>query len=271
MYTFIYSSFFTSSFSMKTSPKSGPAMGGTLYTITGSNLGVYPGNNNVSVQFAGKPCPLNSNTWNRLVCVVPSFATTKDQKVPVTFSRGGEVPHIIGMYNYSIPHLHELMPIKSPTKGGVEVFVIGVNLNIGNINRTTLAVEFNTSRYPLTDVRLVSKFDCCIYNMQYHYDEDLTCFFSLTNRVVNATHISCETGDISNTILGSGSGTIIISIDGTDYSNDDVKLSYVMPIFRGLFDMIDTDQEEHLLQGLVQRYVFTILLCTDYYNFNFAI
>ena len=148
---------------MKTSPKSGPALGGTLYTITGSNLGVYPGNNNVSVKFAGKPCPLNSSTWNRLVCLVPSFATTEDLEVHVTLSRGGEEPFIIGMYRYSIPYLHKLMPIKSPSKGGVEVFVIGVNLNIGNIYRTTLAVDFNASRYPLTDVRLVSKFDSCIY------------------------------------------------------------------------------------------------------------
>ena len=76
----------------------------------------------------------------------------------------------------------------------------------------------------------------------------------MTNRVVNATHISCKTSDISNIVSGdSGNGTIILSIDGSDYvySNDDVQLSYVMPIFGGLFRRIGIDQQEHLLQGLV--------------------
>ena len=54
---------------------------------------------------------------------------------------------------------------------------------------------------------------------------------------------------MSSSVSSGQSGTIIVNIDGNVYSNDDVQLEYVLPVFSGLFDSVDLDQEETLLQG----------------------
>ena len=68
-------------------------------------------------------------------------------------------------------------------------------------------------------------------------------------RVINSTHISCRTVDVSSFVSSGQSGTIIVNIDGNVYSNGNVQLEYIQPEFSGLFDSVDVGQEETLLQG----------------------
>ena len=136
-------------FPFQTSPTAGPVEGGTLYTIRGSNVGAYP-RENVTILIDGKECPINSSTDGSLTCVVPP--TTSEGEVGVTLSGSGEVPHTVGRYRYATPMVTMVMPLKSPIGGGSTISVIGVNLDIGNVKRTSVAVQFSLSTLPLSDV-----------------------------------------------------------------------------------------------------------------------
>ena len=140
----------------QTSPTAGPVEGGTLYTIRGSNVGAYP-KENVTILIGGRQCPINSSTDGSLTCVVPP--STSEGEVGVTLSRNDEVPHNAGRYRYATPMLTKVMPLKSPIGGGTTISVIGVDLDIGNVDRTSVAVVFSSSRkrqtsstLPLSDV-----------------------------------------------------------------------------------------------------------------------
>ena len=127
----------------QTSPTAGPVEGGTLYTIRGSNVGAYP-RENATILIGGKECPINSSTDGSLTCVVPP--STSEGEVNVTLSRSGEDPHNAGRYRYAIPVVTMVMPLKSPIGGGTTISVIGLDLDIGNVERTSVAVVFSTSR-----------------------------------------------------------------------------------------------------------------------------
>ena len=140
----------------QTSPTAGPVEGGTLFTIRGSNLGAYP-RENVTILIGGRECPINSSTDSSLTCVVPP--STSEGEVGVTLSRSGEVSHNAGRYRYATPMVTMVMPLKGPMGGGTTISVIGVNLDIGNVERTSVAVVFSSSRkrqtsstLPLSDV-----------------------------------------------------------------------------------------------------------------------
>ena len=78
--------------------------------------------------------------------------TTSEGEVGVTLSGSGEVPHTVGRYRYATPMVTMVMPLKSPIGGGSTISVIGVNLDIGNVKRTSVAVQFSLSTLPLSDV-----------------------------------------------------------------------------------------------------------------------
>ena len=129
--------------SPQTSPSAGPVEGGTLYTIRGSNLGAYP-IENVTILFGERVCRIDSSGSGTLVCAVPS--TTSEGEVDVTLSRKGVNRHPVGRYRYAVPRVDNVMPSRSPTRGGSTVYVMGVNLDIGNVERTSVAVVFGSSR-----------------------------------------------------------------------------------------------------------------------------
>ena len=135
----------------QTSPMAGPVKGGTLYTIRGSNLGAYP-RENVTILIGGKECPIDSSTDGGLMCVVPP--ATSEGEAGVTLSRSGESPHNAGRYRYATPMVTMVMPLKSPIGGGSTISVIGVNLDIGNVERTSVAVVFSSSRKRQTSLTL---------------------------------------------------------------------------------------------------------------------
>ena len=144
MYTLGYSNSVASyPHPFQTSPTAGPVEGGTLYTIRGSNLNTYP-KENVTILIGERECPINSSTDGSLTCVVPRGKS--EGEVGVTLSRSGEVLHNAGRYRYASPVVTMVMPLKTPIKGGSTISVIGVNLDIGNVERTSVAVVFSSSR-----------------------------------------------------------------------------------------------------------------------------
>ena len=100
----------------------------------------------MTVLIGGRECPINSSnsTGGVLVCVVP-MAVNKGV-VAVTISRSGESPHNVGMYTYAVPMVTGVFPDRSPTKGGSVVYVIGVNLNIGNVDKIRIYIVFSSTR-----------------------------------------------------------------------------------------------------------------------------
>ena len=78
----------------------------------------------------------------------------------------------------------------------------------------------------------------------------LNSIFSSLPYSVNSTHITCRTVDGSSSSVMSGQrGEVNVNIDGTVFFNGNVQLEYVQPMFGGLFDSEDVNQEETLLQG----------------------
>ena len=66
---------------------------------------------------------------------------------------------------------------------------------------------------------------------------------------MNSTHITCRTVDVSSSVTSGQRGVVTVNIDGSVFSNENVQLEYVQPMFGGLFDNEDVNQEETLLQG----------------------
>ena len=64
-----------------------------------------------------------------------------------------------------------------------------------------------------------------------------------------STHITCRTVDVSSSVTSGQRGVVTVNIDGSVFSNESVQLEYVQPMFGGLFDTEDVNQEETLLQG----------------------
>ena len=64
-----------------------------------------------------------------------------------------------------------------------------------------------------------------------------------------STHITCRTVDVSNSVTSGQRGVVTVNIDGSVFSHGSVQLEYVQPMFGGLFDTEDVNQEETLLQG----------------------
>ena len=89
-------------------------------------------------------CPIDSSGSGSSVCVVPS--TISEGEVDVTLSRKGVDRHTVGRYRYAVPCVDNVMPSRSPTRGGSTVYVMGRNLDIGNVERTSVAVVYSSSR-----------------------------------------------------------------------------------------------------------------------------
>ena len=66
---------------------------------------------------------------------------------------------------------------------------------------------------------------------------------------MNSTHITCRTVDVSSSVTSGQRGVVTVNIDGGVFSNVNVQMEYVQPMFGGLFDTKDVNQEETLLQG----------------------
>ena len=121
------------------SPSSGPFGGGTILTITGTNLGVTVGDI-VSVTVGGVSCMVQSDGYipgTQVVCVTGAY-TSGGMQQNVTFSvlinRSGTIATAQSnlQYTYVRPSISSVFPKSGPMSGGTNVVIGGMFLNVGN-------------------------------------------------------------------------------------------------------------------------------------------
>ena len=119
-------------------PQTGPPQGGTIITITGSNLGV------TFSDFTANSITLTSGS-NSVQCTPISEGYMPGREVrcrtdvvPVgTYTLEINIPSGIGTYNYgsfvvSLPTVMDATPLQGPIAGGTRVTITGTDLDIGN-------------------------------------------------------------------------------------------------------------------------------------------
>ena len=121
------------------SPISGPIGGGTILTITGTNLGVTVGDI-VSVTVGGVPCMVQPDGYipgTQVVCVTGAYNSGGMQQ-NVTFSVLINISDTMAtaqsnlQYTYVRPKISSVFPKSGPLSGGTIVVIGGMFLNVGN-------------------------------------------------------------------------------------------------------------------------------------------
>lgn len=101
------------------SPISGPASGGTVITITGSNFGASP-----SVTVNGNNCPLGVHGHTSLECTAPAGSGSN---VPVFVSFEGQLGGPAFFSYVPAPAVASLVPSSGATSGGIPLTINGSN------------------------------------------------------------------------------------------------------------------------------------------------
>lgn len=123
-------------------PLSGLLEGGTLVTITGSNLGQKPEDILHSVSVAGVPCTVVPNLYevsSRIVCKTRASGGETAGHVSVTVS-GGEFGRSSQIFSYQDPFVMGVSPIRGPKAGGTILNITGRNLQTGRHADLTITI-----------------------------------------------------------------------------------------------------------------------------------
>ncbi|XP_032419353.1 plexin-B1-like isoform X2 [Xiphophorus hellerii] len=115
-------------------PESGPTEGGTVVTISGSNLGQRAEDIQSSVTVAGVPCIVIQSRYevsSRIVCETTSSGQETRGHASVSV-RGGE--HGISAHTFSFqnPVLSSISPLRGPKAGGSSLTIKGRRLRTGH-------------------------------------------------------------------------------------------------------------------------------------------
>uniref|UniRef100_A0A8C5EQQ8 Plexin-B1 n=1 Tax=Gouania willdenowi TaxID=441366 RepID=A0A8C5EQQ8_GOUWI len=114
-------------------PTSGLLEGGTLVTISGSNLGQKPADILYSVLVAGVPCSVLPSLYevsSRIVCRTNASGGEKTGQVSVKVN-GGEFGLSRQTFSYLDPFVMGVSPEKGPKAGGTSLTITGRHLLIG--------------------------------------------------------------------------------------------------------------------------------------------
>lgn len=110
-------------------PTNGPTQGGTLLTLTGTNL-----SNTREVNWGGRMIPVRSSTESEIVVVVPEGEGTVEATTTPTNGVGGQGG---GRYTfkptsfmYNPPQLEGISPASGPAGGGTLVTITGSNFGL---------------------------------------------------------------------------------------------------------------------------------------------
>uniref|UniRef100_M4A0P2 Plexin-B1 n=1 Tax=Xiphophorus maculatus TaxID=8083 RepID=M4A0P2_XIPMA len=141
-------------------PLSGLLEGGTLVTISGSNLGQKAEDIVHSVTVAGVPCAVLLDLYevsSRIVCRTGSSGGEKDGPVSVTVS-GGAQRSSSQLFSYQDPSVTAVSPERGPKAGGTTLTISGRKLLTGLPSDLTITVgQFSFSCSPsVSGGRLVS-------------------------------------------------------------------------------------------------------------------
>ncbi|XP_033943662.1 plexin-B1 isoform X2 [Pseudochaenichthys georgianus] len=115
-------------------PVSGPVEGGTVVTITGSNLGQRAEDIQNSVTVAGVPCSVISSRYevsSRIVCETTSSGGEKSGLASVKV-RGGGLGLSAQIFRFQDPVLSSISPQRGPKAGGSSFTIRGRRLRTGH-------------------------------------------------------------------------------------------------------------------------------------------
>ncbi|KAM9444937.1 plexin-B1 [Clarias gariepinus] len=153
-------------------PRSGPVEGGTVITISGSNLGQRAEDIQHSVYVAGVPCiviPTRYEISTRIVCKTTSSGSKRKGHVSVEV-KGGGIGKSIQDFYYQDPVLLRMFPLKGPISGGSSVTIEGRDLRTG----------------PSKEIRiLIGGVPCILTSSPELDDEQIACVTSASNRTGN--------------------------------------------------------------------------------------
>uniref|UniRef100_A0A674PM98 Plexin-B1 n=1 Tax=Takifugu rubripes TaxID=31033 RepID=A0A674PM98_TAKRU len=123
-------------------PLSGLLEGGTMVTISGSNLGQKVEDILHSVSVAGVPCSVISSLYeisSRIVCRTTASGGKNSGQVSVKVS-GGELGLSTEMFTFQDPFVMSVSPHRGPKAGGTILTIIGRNLLTGRPSDLTVTV-----------------------------------------------------------------------------------------------------------------------------------
>uniref|UniRef100_A0A8C5F0C9 Plexin-B1 n=1 Tax=Gouania willdenowi TaxID=441366 RepID=A0A8C5F0C9_GOUWI len=140
-------------------PTSGLLEGGTLVTISGSNLGQKPADILYSVLVAGVPCSVLPSLYevsSRIVCRTNASGGEKTGQVSVKVN-GGEFGLSRQTFSYLDPFVMGVSPEKGPKAGGTSLTITGRHLLIGREADLAITVGGVSSalKHLLTSVRSI--------------------------------------------------------------------------------------------------------------------
>ncbi|KAG7323182.1 hypothetical protein KOW79_012884 [Hemibagrus wyckioides] len=153
-------------------PQSGPVEGGTVITITGSNLGQRAEDIEHSVFVAGVPCiviPTRYEISSSIVCKTTASGSKRKGHVSVEV-KGGGVGKSIQEFHYQDPVLLGMFPLKGPMSGGTSVIIMGWDLRTGQPNEIRI---------------LIGGVPCILTSSPQLDDEQIACVTSGSNRTGN--------------------------------------------------------------------------------------
>uniref|UniRef100_A0A669CY74 Plexin-B1 n=1 Tax=Oreochromis niloticus TaxID=8128 RepID=A0A669CY74_ORENI len=121
-------------------PESGPVEGGTVVTISGSNLGQRAEDIQGSVTVAGVPCNVIHSRYevsSRIVCETTSSGREESGQASVTV-RGGGLGLSAHRFSFQNPVLSSIFPHRGPKAGGSSLTITGQALRTGHTNEVNV-------------------------------------------------------------------------------------------------------------------------------------
>uniref|UniRef100_A0A4W5N545 Plexin-B1 n=1 Tax=Hucho hucho TaxID=62062 RepID=A0A4W5N545_9TELE len=127
-------------------PISGPVDGGTVVTISGSNLGQKAEDIQNSVTIAGVPCTVINSRYeisSRIVCETTASGGQKSGQASVEV-RGGGLGFSGQRFSFQDPVLIEIAPQKGPKVGGSALTIMGQSLKTGHLSEVIVVISGST-------------------------------------------------------------------------------------------------------------------------------
>ncbi|XP_072552156.1 plexin-B1 isoform X2 [Salminus brasiliensis] len=123
-------------------PLSGPVEGGTVITISGSNLGQRAEDIQHSVTVAGVPCtvmPSRYEVSSSIVCETSASGGERRGQVSVEV-KGGGTGQSVQHFRYQDPVLLGVYPLKGPMSGGTSLTITGRGLRTGQLSEISVLI-----------------------------------------------------------------------------------------------------------------------------------
>ncbi|KTF89926.1 hypothetical protein cypCar_00041396 [Cyprinus carpio] len=149
-------------------PLSGPVEGGTVLTVSGSNLGQRAEDIQHSVTVAGVPCTVIPDRYevsSSIVCETTASAGEKSGHVSVQVKGGG-----IGQSAQRFRYQLRVCVTKGPMSGGTSLTITGRDLLTGRSNEISILIGG------------VPCYIVCVYSSSEQYNERVECVTGGSNR-----------------------------------------------------------------------------------------